>query len=349
MEKKIMHLLQSDRFSGAENVVCQIIDLYKDEYSMVYVCPKGPIEETLKKRNIEYYLLDSFSQKEIDSAVNNIKPDIIHAHDFNASVRAAKYKCIVISHIHNNPLWLSKLDYRSFLYALCCRKYKYIIGVSESIRDEYIFKGLLDKKFFLLQNVVNKNLIIQKANDNYVEKFDLLYVGRLFESKNPIGFLEIVKQFKLNKKKVNCLMIGEGPLKEICEKYIEENELYDWVRMIGFTNNPYSYMKAAKVVVMPSKWEGFGLVAVEAMLLGKPVVCTPVGGLVDIIPNEFGCYAESCDEFVRIIEKLLTDEGMYRNIMLKAPDRVNKYADIGMYKDKLDEIYISCLGKRESV
>ena len=48
-------------------------------------------------------------------------------------------------------------------------------------------------------------------------------------------------------------------------------------------SNPYPYLNAGKVMVMPSAWEGFGLAAVEGMCLGKPVVCSGVGGLADIV------------------------------------------------------------------
>ena len=53
---KVLHLLSSDRFSGAENVVCQIITAFDgdSEVEHLYVSPEGPIRETLKEKNIRY-------------------------------------------------------------------------------------------------------------------------------------------------------------------------------------------------------------------------------------------------------------------------------------------------------
>lgn len=51
-----MHIMPSNRFSGAENVICQIINLFKknDEVEMILVCPSGPIRKQLDKLNINY-------------------------------------------------------------------------------------------------------------------------------------------------------------------------------------------------------------------------------------------------------------------------------------------------------
>ena len=71
-----MHLLQSNRFSGAENVVCQIISLFQsdDNIEMTYVCPDGPIRTELEKRNIPHILMPSFSQKEIVKVAQDQRP-----------------------------------------------------------------------------------------------------------------------------------------------------------------------------------------------------------------------------------------------------------------------------------
>ena len=60
---KVLHLLQSDRFSGAENVVCQIIGMMKNEpnIEMVYCSSDGPIRDALAERKIKFVPLEKFS------------------------------------------------------------------------------------------------------------------------------------------------------------------------------------------------------------------------------------------------------------------------------------------------
>lgn len=56
---RVMHIMPSNRFFGAENVICQIINLFKknDEVEMILVCPSGPIRKQLDKLNINYIFL----------------------------------------------------------------------------------------------------------------------------------------------------------------------------------------------------------------------------------------------------------------------------------------------------
>ena len=75
----VAHILQSNIYSGAENVVCQIIELFskKSDIEMIYVSPSGSIDEILRTKNIKHYILDSFSIGDIKKAIKSIKPDII--------------------------------------------------------------------------------------------------------------------------------------------------------------------------------------------------------------------------------------------------------------------------------
>lgn len=343
---KVMHLLQSDRFSGAESVVCQIIDAFSDndDYEMCYVCPFGPIEDVLKKRHISYYGLKSFSSEEIDLAINTINPDIIHAHDFNASVRAAKYKTkCIISHIHNNPLWFSKLDYRTIVYTLCLSRFKHIIGVSNSIRDEYLFSKKIEAIFSVLPNVVDKNRVLRLSKERGGVTSDLLYIGRFSHEKNPLDFLKIIKMLKEKKPDIKAVMVGEGALYDTCQDYIGDNDLSENVQLMGFTANPYKYINNTSILVMTSVYEGFGLVAVEAMILGKPVICHPVGGLVDIVDESTGVLCESLEEYKTAISNLLCDVKKRDELGLNAKNKADKYCDLSLYKNAINSIYVNSL------
>lgn len=109
---RILHLLNSDRFSGAENVVCQIIGLFKDDTSieMAYCSPDGQIRDTLTERNINFYPVSKLSVSEIKRVLNLYDPDIIHAHDYTASVLVSLSgtRKTIVSHLHNNSPWLKK-------------------------------------------------------------------------------------------------------------------------------------------------------------------------------------------------------------------------------------------------
>ena len=132
MKKRIMHILNSSSFSGAENVVITLVEGFRkfnNDTEFIYVSPEGSISEVLKERNICYEPVRSLSASEVRRVIKEVKPDIIHAHDFTASVIAALCcrKIPVISHIHCNPPWIKRICLNSIFYGLTCFKYKKII------------------------------------------------------------------------------------------------------------------------------------------------------------------------------------------------------------------------------
>ena len=140
---KILHLLQSNRFSGAENVVCQIIRMFKQtpDVEMVYCSPDGQIRESLEDQGVSFVPLSSFSIKSIKNIIRKERPDVIHAHDMRASFYAALVcgKTPLISHIHNNALDSHGWSLKSIAYYLAAKKAKHIFWVSRSSFEGYAF------------------------------------------------------------------------------------------------------------------------------------------------------------------------------------------------------------------
>ena len=133
---KILHLLNTNRYSGAENVVCQIINLFSldDSYEMLYCSPKGDIENSLKERNVRYVGIDKLTCKEVKRIIIEQQPDIIHAHDMKASFIASFVcgKIPLISHIHNNAYDSRGITLKSVAYLKAAWKAKHILWVSQS-------------------------------------------------------------------------------------------------------------------------------------------------------------------------------------------------------------------------
>lgn len=343
---RVMHLLPSNRLSGAENVILQIMELFNQDsnYEMFYVSTEGPIRSILESKNIAYHLLPDFTLEHIKQAVTVCRPDIIHAHDFRASVMASKFFSPIIAHLHNNPPWLKHITPQSLAFGYAIRKFKTVLGVSSAIQQEYIFKFLLTGKFNVFPNVLNAPKILEKSEQYTVQdKPDLLFVGRLTQPKNPLKFLEIIRELTAKDPTIMATMIGEGELKPQCEKYIQKYRLYNNVKMPGFLENPYPYMKQAKLLVLPSLFEGFGLVAVEAFILGTPVICSGVGGLKGIVNSSCGAIAKTTAEYVNQIQRLLNNHDLLTRCSHAAEQRATQYTNLQQYKTQLDCYYHSAL------
>lgn len=340
---KIIHLLPSNNFSGAENVALQIIDLFKDDdvFEMYYVCTDGPIRSVLEQRKVKYEMLSKFSYNEIKEVINRIQPDIIHAHDFRASVLASFFskKAKIISHLHANWPWIKKINIKTIAYALALKKINLVLGVSQSIYDEYIFNKCLRNKFFVLPNVLNSENIQKKSEEFKIDPIDLLFVGRLIDEKNPLLFLEIINVITKKGYSIDATMLGDGHLKQSCQNYIIKNNLTKNVTLKGFVSNPYPYMKAAKILVMPSKYEGFGLVAIESMLLDTVVIGTAVGGLQNILNNTCSLIVTTKEEFVLEIENLLKNKDLCHKKAEISKSKIETYTDLNAYKKTLSYYY----------
>lgn len=344
---KILHLLAGNTsFSGAENVVSDIITILRDDFEMIYCSPdsKGYITSNLEKRGITYRRLKNFSVREVDRAIRDEKPDIIHAHDFKAAIMASRYKNItVIAHLHNNPPWQLSVNMKSIVFATCIHRLSKVYGVSQSVYNEYIFKKLYKNKFEVLPNVVNKDKVSQMAKEpNESLRCDLLFVGRLVSQKNPVKALEIVKEVN-RKKSVKAIFLGDGELRGECEQYIADNSLENVVALIGNVDNPYMYMENARLLLMPSEFEGFGLVAVEAMILGVPVVCSGVGGLPEIVDSSCGAVCHDIEEYVEQIIRMLQDNDCWERFSNNAVLKSGKYTDVQQYKLRLKEEYLNLI------
>ncbi len=339
----ILHILNSRIYSGAEHVVCSIIKNLPSEYQCVYLSPKGNIQERLEQEGIEYYSVDKLSVKIVKRAVESIKPDVIHAHDFRASVIAAeavKGEIKVVSHLHCNPPWLKKVCINSLIYKHYAAYFQSILTVSDSVEKEYRYAEKIKDQIQVVGNPFSVKEVQEKITDREKEEYDLLFVGRMTEEKNPLQFVEIFKSLKTEKRlNIKGVMIGAGELYETCEKRIRQYGLQENLKMLGFQENPYKYMATSKVLCMPSKWEGFGLVALEAMSLGCPVVAGSVGGLQDIVTEESGKKCKTHAEYVEEIAKLLKDEVYYSAKSKGARERADGYDNLEEYIGKIVKIY----------
>jgi glycogen(starch) synthase len=115
----------------------------------------------------------------------------------------------------------------------------------------------------------------------------ILCVGRLSPEK---GFDLAVSAFStvLNRfPRAQLVIAGDGPERRALEKKIAELELSEHVNLAGWVapDNLPSWLNTATLVVIPSRAEGFGFVALQAALMGRPVVATRVGGLPEVIRN----------------------------------------------------------------
>ncbi|MDV7750679.1 glycosyltransferase [Enterococcus faecium] len=344
---KIMHLLQSDRFSGAENVVCQIIDLFRTDkdVEMIYCSPKGPIEQSLRERNIEYFGIDKLVFSEVKRAIKTINPDIIHAHDVSAGVMAvvsASHRIPVISHMHVNNSDMSRTNMKTMLFAIISLRFRHIFWVSNSSFDSYKFKKIVSKKSSILYNVLDKKAIIYKSkNAEIKDSYDVVFVGRMQYQKDPLRLLSIIQNLKKEyNPNIRCALIGEGPMFEEVQNKISELDLLDNIDLKGFMSNPLGIVKNAKCMILTSRFEGTPMCALEALALGVPIISTPTDGMVDLINNGINGYlSDNNDEIAKCLAKVSSDIELRECLSKEAIKKFDSIMDLDFYKNELYNEY----------
>jgi len=316
-KEKVLHVLSSKSFSGAENVAVTIIETNFDCFEFAYCSSVGDVGNVLKKRNIKFYGMNKINVKELKKTIKEYRPDIIHAHDIKASVISSfvGFGGKIISHLHKNDPKMKKLSIKSLLYLFATKRFDKVVGVSNSVLEEFKYKNKIKGKFLTLYNFVDKKNIIEKSKEIKVDKkYDLFFFGRLSIEKGCLDFIDICNLVN-EKKRICAVMIGDGPMKEECLAKIDKLNLNEVIDLVGFQSNPFPYIVSSNIGIMPSAFEGFGLSAIESTVLGKPVLNSGVGGLSEIFENNMIC--KSVNDYVQKIlnweEVCLVDIEKYCN------------------------------------
>ena len=341
----ILHVLYSNRFSGAENVVCQIIEMFREspDVRMVYCSPDGQIREALEERGVEFAPISELSRAELLRVIAEVPPDVVHAHDMRASfVSALACKKIpLISHIHNNAFDSRGLSPKSLAFLYAAKKAKHIFWVSESAMSGYAFKKSVAKKSDVLCNIISIDALYKKMKSDEQEySYDLAYVGRLTYPKNPQRLMAVAAKLRELKSDVKIAVVGNGDLEEETHALCREYGLEGNVDFLGFRSNPLKILYSSSAMVMVSRWEGTPMCALEAMALGVPIVSTPVDGLKVLIDEgENGYLSDDDSELAEKLFSIINDRSLRERMSEYTLTKARVINDVGAYRARLLEQY----------
>ena len=341
---KVMHVLNSRIYSGAEKVVCQIIHAFQGEVEMVYCSPESDIvREMVEGQGVTYLPMKTMSVSELSRVIREQKPDLIHAHDMRAGFFSALCcgKIPLVSHIHNNAYDARGLSPKTVGYLLAGFRAKHIFWVSQSSFDGYAFHKLFARKSSVLYNVIDTDEIYTKlSQDSNSYDYDLIYVGRLTYQKNPQRLLRLCARLKESKPDLKVAIVGTGELEEELKALCKELNLEDTVRFLGFQPNPIKMVACSKAMILTSRWEGTPMCALEAMALGTPVVSTPSDGMKDLLTDGVSGYLTESDEQMAVdLLKIFTQPEHRQLLAENARKKFDSLNDGEAYKRAIRTAY----------
>ena len=241
-----------------------------------------------------YFFCEIFFRRYIK---NHGMPEIIHVHfsefaGYSAYKLFKKYKIPYVITEHSTDYLDGKIEQK---YKMQSKKYLLLKKIITSASKIITVSNFLNKKvknFFKLKEnkiitIPNASLLIKKKNTRKV--FDFIFVGTLESRKNPIQLLRVFNSL-YNRGNMKLAMIGDGPLLNQCKDFIKNKKLQKNVKIFSKLNRyqVLNLVNKSKALVSTSLHETFGIVSIEALSLGVPIISFNNGGVLDIINKKNG-------------------------------------------------------------
>ena len=237
-------------------------------------------------------------------------------------------------------------------------KSKRIVVLSEYTREKIQkIYGLPESKIEIIPGAVSLNRFKTQDDKAAIRRrlgisddcFVLLTIRNLVPRMGIENLIEAMKLVVQKTENILLVLGGEGPLAEKLQNMTRQGEVRAFVRMTGFIPEEQllSYYQMADLFILPTKeLEGFGMVTVEALASGLPVLGTPVGGTREILAHlgpEF-IFADStpvamAELILKTIETWSRDPKIYRNISQKCREVAERHYSWDVHIDRLEGLF----------
>ena len=356
---KVVHYFKSNIMAGAERVVYDIVSalIKNPNYEVTVVCGGNRVKEYFDELGVKTYVHTNRNIITIKRIFDEIKPDVIHAHDNQASYIAllAGFGTPVVSHIHNYYRYFETKNINYIINLALRNRFEYNIYCSDTLKRKIVDQSSRfdNDKAIVLNNPINIERIIEAE---YIEEKLLKsdgekivgFVGRLVQQKGLVPFINAIGQYKkeLNKNNIKIIIVGEGPDEEKLLNAINDNKLEDVVQMMPYEKNPYPLIKSLDLMILPSLWEGLPITILEAAVLKTPVLSMDVGGVSQFISDNQTGYLCEKNNYKMFVEKMINLlEQSHDEVLDRAYNRIKNDYSIVKYMESLVKYYeLSQLG-----
>lgn len=329
--RKILISIDNFGLGGIEKSLINLMKKINSEYNIdIIVQRKNDFFETqnIVKKTYKVSNNNNIFIRKIINFFNLIKYYIFNHNKYDVSVSYTTSNkvssLIALISSKNSVLWIHSNyyyyfnkdinEFKKFFDRIKVHKFNKIVLVSDDAKKDFdnIYPELSNKTTSINNQVDYENIIElgKEQIDININKGYFLFVGRLEErAKKITRLIEAFKLLKENGFSNQLLILGNGPDKEEYVNLIKKYNLMDTIIMIEGKTNPYPYFVNSSCLLLSSDYEGFPVVYLEAIALGKPIITT-----IDIKSGSLEMYRHAiiCDK---------NPQDIYKNIVSFIKDK----------------------------
>ena len=353
-KNSILHISRTMDIGGAERIVYQLSSDLKDEFDSVHVASTGGLwESELAAQGIQHHKILDIDSKNpvtvlkllfsIHQIIKQKGITIVHTHHRMAAfyIRLLKLVHPKLIHVYTaHNVFKDKLP----LYGFALKNAKSVAvgeAVNKNLKEDV---GITDSR-------VIYNGVVLKETDEQVDEiisYDGIKLGciaRLSEQKGLTYLLDAMSLLTI--KDIRLFIVGEGELREELENKVKELNLQDSVIFLGYRKDIVECINSFDFCVLPSVFEGFGLVAIEAFMNSKTIVATDIPGLNEVVTNKNGVLVPAKDPaaLASAIDKLATDATLRQELASQAKKDYENRFSYPMFLENYRALYREIQGE----
>ena len=302
----ILFILKALEGRGAERMVTTLASAYVDRGYRVHILCLEQTQDMPLDDRVQYHIVpydEVFSEQNLDPASMQAQayeavarridnyilsqigvPDLILANIYKINWIMAYSQLPNIVNVLHTALSKQFQHQLSETQAQTIHHLKMVYGahpcscVSEGARQDLIsLIGQITKTTTIYNPCDAADIQLKSMEPSYLEPFGLVdkqYMIHVASFDTMKGHKELLQAYAKTARKLPLVLVGKGKLEDEIKQLAVALGIKDCVRFLGFQANPYPLIASAALMVMTSKFEGFGYVIVEAQALGVPVVST---------------------------------------------------------------------------
>lgn len=337
---RILHVITSLRTGGAERLVSELLPRFREagidvELAIFDATPSAFLSK-LESEGIKIHKF-GIGYKSMYNPLHILKLrhlignfDIIHTHNSSCQLFTAiatkliTHKPILVTTEHNTSNRRRKWKWYNFIDKWMYEVYNAIICCSSA--TAYELKNSLNSlstKIHTIQNGIDIDEFKNSSPEYNLSQPSITMVAAFRPQKDHHNVIDSLKYIP----NAHLYLAGNGETRNEIETYVSQNKLEAQVHFLGHIDDIGNLYKSSDCAILCSKYEGFGLSAVEAMASGTPIIVSDVPGLRDVVSSAGILVPPSdAEALANAIRNVLTDSTLRASLVKAGLERASQFS-----------------------